>query len=479
MTQEPKVKFNGGDPAAVGAKQPPPIQSEWHSPEVHLGPAAPATPRKIGGVSASWDGPKADGAKTRLLFLGLCPPVPATNGQRMRNHNLLRALKKEGIDVFFLAFAEPEDLQAPHDELFVLCEGVELVPAPMRNGRLREYLGRFANLFMLSPYGPQRFRSKRMTSALGNLLSGKCFQAIICDDVYLAANLPKDLSIPVLLNKHDLTYEIVGRYVETERNFLKKLYGTVQYRKIRRMEIRECKRARAVLACSARDKELIQLDCPAANVFILPNVVDTDDYSIVSSEEDNLILFVGALDWLPNRDAVDYFVARIFPRLREMHPGVRFGVAGRLPPPWFAKRLADISGLELHANVQDIRPIIARAAVCVVPLRIGSGTRLKILEAAAMAKPIVSTRLGAEGLEFRDGQEIVLEDEPAAFADAVVKLLSAAPDRRRLGQAARKMAEQNYSLLALRASLREALNTLTRDAILAQSASVRETLGGS
>src|SRR4030095_1147334 len=177
-----------------------------------------------------------------------------------------------------------------------------------------------------------RLRSERMTSALGTLLSGKCFQAIICDDVYLATNLPKDLSIPILLNKHDLTYEIVGRYVETESNFLKKLYGTVQYRKVRRMEIRECKRARAVLACSARDKDLIQLDCPAANVFILPNVVDTDDYSPVSSEEDNLILFVGALDWLPNRDAVDYFVARIFPRLREMHPGVRFAVAGRLPP---------------------------------------------------------------------------------------------------------------------------------------------------
>jgi glycosyltransferase involved in cell wall biosynthesis len=126
-----------------------------------------------------------------------------------------------------------------------------------------------------------------------------------------------------------------------------------------------------------------------------------------------------------------------------------------------------------------MRAEIGSAAVCVMPLRIGSGTRLKILEAAAMSKPIVSTRLGAEGLEFRDGQEIALEDEPAAFADAVVKLLSAAPDRHRLGQAARKRVEQNYSFLVLRASLREALNTFTRDASLAQSASVRETPGGS
>jgi glycosyltransferase involved in cell wall biosynthesis len=104
-----------------------------------------------------------------------------------------------------------------------------------------------------------------------------------------------------------------------------------------------------------------------------------------------------------------------------------------------------------------MRAEIASAAVCVVPLRIGSGTRLKILEAAAMAKPIVSTRLGAEGLEFRDGQEIALEEEPAAFADAVVKLLNVASDRHRMGQAARKRVEQNYSFPALRASLREAL----------------------
>jgi glycosyltransferase involved in cell wall biosynthesis len=126
-----------------------------------------------------------------------------------------------------------------------------------------------------------------------------------------------------------------------------------------------------------------------------------------------------------------------------------------------------------------MRSEIASAAVCVVPLRMGSGTRLKILESAAMAKPIVSTRLGAEGLEFLDGQEIVLADEPAAFADAVVSLLRAAPDRLRLGQAARKRAELNYSFPALRASLRQALIPFARDASLPQSAKAGKTLAGS
>jgi glycosyltransferase involved in cell wall biosynthesis len=167
------------------------------------------------------------------------------------------------------------------------------------------------------------------------------------------------------------------------------------------------------------------------------------------------------MDWYPNREALEFFVTGIFPRIRSQVPDVRFVVAGRNPPEEFRQRLGHIPGVEFTGTVSDTHAEIASAAGCVVPLRIGSGTRLKILEAAAMAKPVVSTRLGAEGLEFRDGQEIALEDEPAAFADAVVKLLSAAPDRHRLGQAARKRVEQNYRFHALRVSLRSAMSVLT------------------
>jgi polysaccharide biosynthesis protein PslH len=406
---------------------------------------------------------KPDRAKTRFLFVGLCPPVPTTNGQRIRNRNLLLALKKEGVDVVLLAFAEPSELEAPPEELFLFCESVQLIPTPKRNGRLKELVGRFANLFMSDPYGPRRFRSESMTSTIRKALSEGRFQAIVCDEIYLAANLPKDLSVPILLNKHDLTYEIVARYLETERNFAKRLYGSLEHRKIRRMEIGECKRVQAVLACSARDKELIERECPDAKVFVLPNVVNTDDYSPVPSEETDLILFFGSLDWLPNRDAVEHFVTRIFPRLRNMHHQVRFAVAGRLPPPWFSERLRAIPGVQLYADIPDVRALIARAAVCVVPLRIGSGTRLKILEAAAMGKPTVSTRLGAEGLDFVENQEIVLEDKPERFAAEVCKLLNDESRRRSIGQAARKRVEKQYSVPALCDALRQVIAVWERE----------------
>jgi glycosyltransferase involved in cell wall biosynthesis len=291
-------------------------------------------------------------------------------------------------------------------------------------------------------------------------------------------NLPAQLAIPLVVDFHNVDYLIMERYVRLESNRAKRLYARLESRKLHEWERGACQRASIAWACSTYDRALLQELRRSLPMFVVPNIVDVDEYAADSAEDPRKILFQGGMDWYPNRDAVEFFVAQVFSRIRSQVPDVRFVVAGRNPPEEFRQRLGRVPGVEFTGTVPDMRVEIASAAVCVVPLRIGSGTRLKILEAAAMAKPIVSTRLGAEGLEFRDGKEIALEDEPAAFADAVVKLLSAARDRHRLGQAARKRVEQNYSFPALRASLREALNTFTRDASLAQSAGVRGTLGG-
>jgi glycosyltransferase involved in cell wall biosynthesis len=158
---------------------------------------------------------------------------------------------------------------------------------------------------------------------------------------------------------------------------------------------------------------------------------------------------------------VEFFALRILPEVRGLLPDVKFVVGGRNPPGWLRRRFAGIAGVEFTGTVPDMRAEIAKATVCVVPLRIGSGTRLKILEAAAMAKPIVSTRLGAEGLDFVDGREIVLADDPKAFAGAVAELLSDASRRRQLGQAARTRVEECYGVPALRAAVRAAFAQLS------------------
>jgi glycosyltransferase involved in cell wall biosynthesis len=166
------------------------------------------------------------------------------------------------------------------------------------------------------------------------------------------------------------------------------------------------------------------------------------------------------MDWLPNQDGVEFLVRDILPRLRQLAPSVRVMLAGRNPSEAMLRRYAGDPDVSFTGTVADLRPIIARAAVCVVPLRIGSGTRLKILEAAAMGKAIVSTTLGAEGLDLEHGREILLEDRPDAFAEAVALLLT---DRKRssaLGSAARLVVEEQYSIPALRRQLRHLLASL-------------------
>jgi glycosyltransferase involved in cell wall biosynthesis len=166
------------------------------------------------------------------------------------------------------------------------------------------------------------------------------------------------------------------------------------------------------------------------------------------------------MDWFPNRDAVEYFVTEILPTLRELVPGLRFVVAGRNPSQSMLQRYRSFPDVEFTGNVADMRPIIASAAVCVVPLRIGSGTRLKIIEAAAMGKAVVTTRLGAEGLNLCPGEDIVLADEPEEFAKATATLLADKSRRRELGRAARRRVQQRYDLSTLRIAVRAALAEL-------------------
>ena len=180
--------------------------------------------------------------------------------------------------------------------------------------------------------------------------------------------------------------------------------------------------------------------------------MNVDNYTPTPDSAGPIVLYSGGMDWYPNRDAVEFFVAKILPPLRKLAPEVNFVVAGRSGPEKFRRRFADVSGVRFTGTVADLRAEIAKAAVCVVPLRVGSGTRLKILEAAAMAKPIVSTRIGAEGLDFVDGEEIVLADEPREFGRAVAHLLADPARRLAMGLAALRRAETQYSLPALRSA---------------------------
>ncbi len=412
----------------------------------------------------------------RILALSVTSPMPANNGVKMRTWSILRALAAEGHEITLVAFADPRAEGRPSSELSRICRRAIHVPHRLKSlSSHNDYLGRAAHLFSSIPYGIEAARSAEMENEIRALLDKGAVDVVLCEQTDLLVNLPAQLPVPVLVDFHNVDYLILQRYLRFERNPLKQIYAWLESRKLREWERKACRTASAALACSPHDSALLQALRPKLPMFVVPNVVDVGEYSPDGVEDSRKILFQGGLDWYPNRDAVEFFAARIFSQIRSQVPEVKFVVAGRNPPDEFRQRLSRAPGVEFTGTVPDMRAEIASAAVCVVPLRMGSGTRLKILEAAAMAKPIVSTNLGAEGLEFVNGKEILLEDDPSAFAAAVVKLLKAPADRKHLGQAARKRAERQYSFPPLRASLREALNAFS----LAGAQSPNETLVGS
>ena len=396
----------------------------------------------------------------RILFLGLAPPVPTTNGHRTRCCTLLSALKADGHEVTLVCFADASEFSRLPEELADLCARVHFVPAPFEQPALVECWNRLWGLASAMPFGARRLRSDEMGDAVQRTLSTGEFDAIICDDVYMLANIRRPINIPIFLNKHDITHEIMGRFLDYEGNPLKRLYGRAEYAKVRQLEIEACTDCEAVLACSERDGQEIRKLCPTARTYILPNVVNVWSYKPSYDDDGRTALYVGAMDWFPNCDAVDFFSKEILPTLRQTVASVHFTVAGRNPSQKMLERYRGIPDVTFTGSVAEMQPVIAEAAVCVVPLRIGSGTRLKILEAAAMGKAIVSTRLGAEGLEFVPGEEIVLADEPAEFAAAIANLLRDQSRRVALGRAARRRVEGHYDLSTLGAAVRAAFEEL-------------------
>jgi glycosyltransferase involved in cell wall biosynthesis len=271
--------------------------------------------------------------------------------------------------------------------------------------------------------------------------------------------------VPLIVDCHNIEHILLERFMTHERNPLRKAYAWVEARKLRRCEQETCARASLVMVCSQEDRSMLRELVATVPVTVSPNVIDLDRYSTTTETLKNgaAVLFTAGMDWYPNRDAVEYFVFSVLPILRNRMPNVKFIVAGRSPSDKFRRRFAGISGVEFTGFVPDMRDVIAQATVCVAPLRIGSGTRLKILEAAAMGKAIVSTTVGSEGLEFVPREEIIIADEPQTFAQAVAAVLNNGPLRKRLGEAARRRVERDYSFPVLCSAMRQGLAELSTD----------------
>jgi glycosyltransferase involved in cell wall biosynthesis len=282
------------------------------------------------------------------------------------------------------------------------------------------------------------------------------FDAMICDFLAASLNFPRELKTPCLLFQHNVESSLWERQAEHEPNLVKRAVFKLEAAKMLAYERATVRRFRDIIAVSEHDRALMLEMTDAASITVVPTGVDLAQYSAaaeangeggssssaaVAAEREPLVVFLGSMDWEANVDGVDYFCREVWPEVLRAVPGARFRIVGRNPHPR-VKRLASAS-VEVTGTVPSVIEHLREAAVFVVPLRVGGGTRLKIFEAMAMGKAVVSTSIGAEGLEVEHGRDLLLADDAQSFTDSVITLLRDRELRARFEEAARRLAAQH------------------------------------
>ncbi len=356
--------------------------------------------------------------KTELLH-------PVDKGGRIRTYQMLRELVKRHR-VTYLTLDDGAAAPDAAERASEYCH--ELVRVPHRAPKKFTpgfYVHVARTLLSPLPYAVARYRSRAMREEIVRRVARGDVDLLVCDFLAPSVNVPEDLPVRRLLFQHNVEASIWERHAQVAKHPVYRALYRGQWRRMRRFEGRECARYDRVVAVSEEDAERMRRDYGVRDVASIPTGVDTEFFRPGPPERvvPSSLVFTGSMDWLPNQDAIRFLVEQFLPRLRATVPDVTLTVVGRDPPPALVAACADDPGITFTGWVEDVRPYIERAAVYVVPIRIGGGTRLKIYEAMAMEKPVVSTTVGAEGLPLVDGQHILLADSPDAFADAVVRLL--------------------------------------------------------
>jgi polysaccharide biosynthesis protein PslH len=383
----------------------------------------------------------------RILWLKTELLHPVDKGGKIRTYYMLRELKRTH-HIVYLTLDDGAAGPAERTAATEYCHELVCVPHSTRPKFSPGFYGELArNLASPLPYFVKKYESSTMRHQLERLIGGAPFDVLVCDFLQPSVNVPARLPLSTVLFQHNAEAMIWRRHYEVQQNPLKKAYLYDQWRKSFAYERAACRRFDQVVAVSREDAETMRREYGVEHVADVPTGVDTDFFrpcGDVPREPHNLD-FTGSMDWLPNEDAMQYFIKEIMPRVRQSVPGVTLTVVGRNPYPSLVKQARRDPAIVVTGRVEDVRPYMERATAYVVPIRVGGGTRLKIYEAMAMEKPIISTTVGAEGLPLRDGAELLLADTPDAFADAVVRVLKDEELARTLGLRAAATVRQRYA----------------------------------
>jgi len=395
-------------------------------------------------------GPRTDESTVRILWVKANKLLPMESGGSIRSFHIARHLTSRHPLTFLSYYAGAPD-PAYHAELERCFPGAVALPTgkwePAGAARALDYV---LHLPRAAPYAVSRFASAAVSEKIAAWFRDHSFDVAVCDFLQSAINFPlagegsklAKPAIPSVLFQHNVETEIWRRHVLTEPSKYKKLIYGVEFSKMMSYERRAVQQFQHVIAVSAHDKRLMSAWVDASRITVVPTGVDLAQYrpEPPAGDPQPLAMFVGAMDWEPNVGAVEYFCRDIWPRVTDEIPEARFRIVGR-NPVWRVRALASDS-VEVTGRVPSVQEHLREAVVVVVPLLVGGGTRLKIYEAMAAGRAVVSTSVGAEGLDVHHGADILLADDATTFADAVMMLLRDRGARAVYEQAAARQAAQ-------------------------------------
>jgi sugar transferase (PEP-CTERM/EpsH1 system associated) len=401
----------------------------------------------------------------RILWLKSELLHPVDKGGKIRTYQMLKELKREH-HVTYLTLDDGTASVDARERSTEYCHELVCIPHSTREKfTIGFYLELASNLFSSLPYFMKKYESAEMRREIKERVARERFDVVVCDFLVPSINIPPRLNCPTVLFQHNVEALIWKRHYEVQRNPVKRAYLYGQWRKARAFERAACRRFNQVVAVSREDSELMRRDYGIENIADVPTGVDTDFFRPSGREnrEPHNLVFTGSMDWLPNEDAIRFFTAEVLPRIKLRLPDVTLTVVGRNPFPGLVELGKRDPSVVVTGRVEDVRPYMERAAAYIVPIRIGGGTRLKIYEAMAMEKPIISTTVGAEGLPVERDVELLLADTSEEFADSVVRVLTNEALAQELGERAAQLVRERFGWERVAKSFAEICEVALRD----------------
>jgi len=396
----------------------------------------------------------------KILMLTSKCPYPPHEGMTIRTYNLIKFISNYH-EIYLLTLIQNKEEMNGLEQMKKYCKLVYAAPIKANNDcfLLTWYL--FKSLFSNRPFISYKYDVKEVRLKIRELVNKENFDIAHLDLLHLVQYENEIREIPKILIEHNIESVLLSRRVKRENNLILKAFLYTQYIKLRKYEKIMCERMEHCIVVSEVDREALTSIIPGLKITVIPNGTDTDYFVNNEAIKEHSIVFVGSLTWFPNINGMRYFIKRIFPIILNAIPDIKFYIVGKNSPKYtIPKRYK--SYICQTGAVSDIRPFVSRASVYIVPLRIGGGTRLKILDAMAMKKAIVSTSVGCEGIEVVPGKDIVVEDHPVDFANQVVKLIKNPNLTESLGENARNLVENRYNWDVIYRKMNNVYNSLVK-----------------